>query len=76
MRSADYYNVQLYRDGRKVLSVWPTLAHLRVKRAWRFDGRRVRFRSGEYRWLVWPGHGARSKADYGERIGVRKFTVP
>ena len=49
---------------------------LRLKRAWRFDGRRVRFEAGEYRWLVWPGFGARSKAEYGERIGVRKFTVP
>ena len=24
VRGADYYNVQLLRDGRKVLSAWPT----------------------------------------------------
>ena len=76
VRRADYYNVQLFRDGRKVLSVWPTRARLKLKRTWRFAGRRVRFEAGEYRWLVWPGFGARSKADYGDRIGVRKFAVP
>jgi hypothetical protein len=76
IRRADYYNVQLYRNGRKILSVWPTRATLKLKHRWRFDGRRERFTSGEYRWLVWPGLGARAKADYGDRIGVRKFTVP
>jgi hypothetical protein len=75
IRRADYYNVQLYRDGRKILTAWPTRARLKLKHRWRFDGRRQRFGSGEYRWLVWPGFGARSKADYGDRIGVRKFTV-
>jgi hypothetical protein len=76
VRGADYYNVQLFRDGRKILSAWPTRARLQLKRAWRYGGRRVRFEAGEYKWQVWPGRGARSRAEYGERIGVRKFTVP
>jgi len=76
VRNASYYNVQLYRDGRKVLTAWPTRARLRLKRTWTYNGDRTRFTKGEYRWLVWPGRGSRSKADYGERIGVRKFTVP
>ena len=75
IRGADYYNVQLFREGRKILSAWPTRARLALKRAWRYRGRRVRLEAGEYKWLVWPGQGTRSKADYGERIGVRKFTV-
>ena len=76
VRGAQYYNVQLFRDGRKVMSAWPTRARLQLKRSWTYRGTRVRFGSGEYRWLVWPGRGARSKAEYGARIGVRKFTVP
>ncbi len=75
IQGADYYNVQLFREGRKILSAWPTRARLALKRAWRYRGRRVRLEAGEYKWLVWPGQGTRSKADYGERIGVRKFTV-
>ena len=76
VRGASYYNVQLFRDGRKILSAWPTRSRLRLKRTWVFGGSRVRFDSGHYRWLVWPGRGARSKSDYGARIGIRKFTVP
>jgi hypothetical protein len=75
MRRARYYNVQLFRDGRKVLSDWPKQARLRLRKRWTYDGRRQRFLPGEYRWLVWPGRGARSRADYGERIGQRTFTV-
>jgi hypothetical protein len=75
VRGARYYNVQLFRDGRKVLSAWPAQARLKLKHRWRYGGRRLRFVAGEYKWLVWPGRGARSKAEYGERIGVRKFTV-
>ena len=76
VRGAQYYNVQLFRDGRKILSAWPTRARLQLKRAWRYGGTRERFEAGTYRWQVWPGRGARSKADYGPRIGIRKFVVP
>ena len=76
VRGARYYNVQLFRDGRKIMSAWPTRARLQLKRSWSNGGTRVRFGAGTYRWLVWPGRGARSKADYGARIGIRKFVVP
>jgi hypothetical protein len=76
IRGARYYNVQLFRDGRKILSAWPTRARLQLKRAWRYGATRVRFEAGTYRWQVWPGRVARSKADYGPRIGIRKFVVP
>jgi hypothetical protein len=73
--NARYYNVQLFREGRKVLSAWPRQPRLRLRKQWTYGGRRWRFVPGEYRWLVWPGRGARSKADYGERIGQRVFTA-
>jgi hypothetical protein len=76
VRGARYYNVQLFRDGRKVLSAWPGRARLQIKHAWSHGGTRVRFGPGTYRWHVWPGRGARAKADYGARIGIRKFVVP
>jgi hypothetical protein len=72
---ASYYNVQLFRDGRKILSAWPRQPQLKLRRRWRFADHRRRFVPGEYRWLVWPGRGARSKGDYGRRIGQRVFTV-
>ena len=49
VRGADYYNVQLLRDGRKVLSGWPTRARLQLKRRWRFEGRVRRMRPGDLR---------------------------
>ena len=75
VQHARYYNIQLFRDGRKILSAWPTRARHQLKHRWTYRGRRVRFVPGEYRWLVWPGRGVRSKADYGDRIGPRRFTV-
>jgi hypothetical protein len=73
---ATYYNVQLYRDDpTKLLSMWPTGASLRLRRAWRFDGRRYRLKPGRYRWYVWPGFGKRKAARYGHRIGTGTFVV-
>jgi hypothetical protein len=71
---ASYYNVQLFRGG-KILSVWTSQPQYRLKLRWRHGGRRYRLRPGEYRWIVWPGFGLRSKADYGRRIGRRGFEV-
>jgi hypothetical protein len=75
VRRARYYNVQLFRGGRKLLSAWPARARFPLRRMWTHEGERVRLTPGEYKWIVWPGYGARAKSDYGERIGVRKFTV-
>ena len=44
VRGARYYNVQLFRDGHKVLSAWPRRAHLSLRRSWRFAGHRHRLR--------------------------------
>jgi hypothetical protein len=76
VRGARYYNVQILRNGRKLLSAWPSKAHLKLHRAWRFDGHRVRLKPGRrYTWLVWPGRGKRSRNDYGPLIGRGTFTV-
>jgi hypothetical protein len=74
VRGASYYNVQLYR-GTKILTLWPAHASLRLKRAWRFDGRLYRLTPGRYRWYVWPGFGSRAAARYGSLIGGGRFVV-
>jgi hypothetical protein len=72
---AGYYNVQVYRAGRKVLSAWPTQPSLRVSRSWSFAGHRFHLKPGRYRWYVWPGYGSRTAARYGPVIVAKTFRV-
>jgi hypothetical protein len=72
VRRAAYYNVQLVR-GKKILSTWPASNHLRLRRSWVFQGHHYRLHRGVYRWYVWPGFGARSKARYGSVLGGSSF---
>jgi hypothetical protein len=76
VRDADYYNVQLRRDGRKVLSRWPSRPRLQLSGTWRFGGQIRHLSAGTYRWDVWPGFGPRRDARYGGRIGSRTFVIP
>jgi hypothetical protein len=70
---ATYYNVQIYRNGRKVLSAWPSRAWYRVPSRWKYRGKRRKLTPGIYRWMVWPGFGRRARSDYGDRIGPARF---
>jgi len=72
---ATYYNVQLFRGGRKVLSMWPKQATLQLRRRWKFEGRRYRLKPGTYRWYVWPGLGRRKAGRYGHMIGSGTFVI-
>ena len=76
VRDADYYNVQLRRDGRKVLSRWPSRPRLQLTGTWRFGGQVRHLSAGTYSWDVWPGFGPRRDARYGKRIGGRTFVIP
>jgi len=75
VRNARYYNVQLFRNGRKILSVWPRVARYQLHKHWRFHGKRYRLKPAKYRWHVWPGKGSRAANRYGEKIGERSFAV-
>jgi hypothetical protein len=75
VRRATYYNVQLYRDGRKVLSAWPRRPRYQIERRWRYAGRDQRLSRGRYVWYVWPGYGQQSRANYGDLVGRRAFIV-
>ena len=69
---ASYYNVQLYRAGRKVLTAWPRRTRLQLQMRWRFNGRAERFRPGLYRWYVWPGYADRR---FGKLVGTSTFVL-
>ena len=72
---ATYYNVQLWRGGRKILSAWPARTRFQVGTRWSFRGQSYRLTAGRYRWYVWPGFGPRSNARYGTLIGKRTFVI-
>lgn len=72
---ATYYNIQLYRDGRKILTVWRTSPSFLLQRSWTFGGGSYRLTPGSYRWYVWPGFGPRSANRYGKLVGTRSFIV-
>jgi hypothetical protein len=72
---ATYYNVQLFRNGRKVLSAWPNRPTLKLQRSWTYAGHTHALTPGRYRWYVWPGLGSRSANRYGKLIGTRSFFV-
>lgn len=75
VKHAAYYNVQLYRGKRKVLSTWPKAAQFQLDARWRYAGQRRRLAPGRYRWLVWPGFGKRSERRYGKQLGASGFRV-
>jgi hypothetical protein len=75
VRRATYYNVQLFRGGRKVLSAWPEKARFQLKKRWSYAGKRRRLAAGRYRWIVFPGFGPRSRSNYGERLGPASFRI-
>src|SRR5262249_38731123 len=75
-RDAKYYNFQLYRNGRKVLSAWPHGTHYTLRASWRFHRKTYKLTSGRYRWYVWPGYGPRSRHRYGRLHAKGAVTYP
>ncbi len=72
---ATYYNVQIFRGKKKVLSAWPTSTDYKVKASWRYDGHSYRLTAGTYHWYVWPGYGRRARARYGKLIRSTTFAI-
>jgi hypothetical protein len=72
---ARFYNVQLLRNGVKLLSVWPVKPGLRLAEQWTFAGKRHRLEPGTYVWWVWAARGTRAKPEYGRPLGSSTFVV-
>jgi hypothetical protein len=75
VRKARYYNVQLFRRGKKILSAWPKEPRLQLERKWKYRGRQYRLRPARYCWRVWPGFGKRSAHRYGKQLGSNCFRI-
>ncbi len=75
LRGASFYNVQLYRGGRKILSIWPNRAQWQLRHQWRYRGRRETLSAGKYYWYVWPGFGPKTNTRYGRLLGYSVFAV-
>jgi hypothetical protein len=72
---ATYYNLQLYRGSRKILTVWPSGPAFHLQKSWTYRGVTYALTPGRYRWYVWPGFGPRSAYRYGKLLGTRDFVV-
>jgi hypothetical protein len=70
---ASFYNVQLFRRGRKILSAWPSRPSLRLHARWAFKGNNYSLKPGSYTWLVWPAYGRTSQPRFGKLLGQSSF---
>jgi HYR domain len=75
VRDAAFFNLQLWRDGRKILSVWPLRSAKRLPANWRFNGGRYSLRSDRYRVYVWAAFGSRPHTHYGPLLGWTEFRM-
>jgi hypothetical protein len=75
VRRASFYNVQLFRNGRKILSAWPVKTRLRLRKSWKWNGRRWTLAPGTYRWFVWPAYKRQQGVRYGKPLGFSDFVV-
>jgi hypothetical protein len=65
-RGSAYYNVQLFRNGRRVLTVWPSHASYRIPARM--------LSSGNYVWYVWPAlRSGGSRPTFAKLIGRATF---
>jgi hypothetical protein len=72
---ATYYNVQLWRKAKRILSLWPHRTSVQLPNRWKYDGRRYRLTDGRYRWYVFPGYGRQGQKRFGKLLGSSSFVV-
>ncbi len=75
VKTASYYNLQLFKGKRKLGSWWPTETRFKLPKTWTYDGKTYEFTGGAYSWYLWPGFGPLAKADYGDMLGQSTFKV-
>ena len=75
VRRARYYNVQLLRRGRKMLTRWPVTNRLQLTERWNSLGSSHRLVRGRYCWYVWAGFGPRRLRDYSDLLGRSCFRI-
>jgi hypothetical protein len=73
--AAPYFDVVLWRDGKRILDAWPTSPSTVVPATWTYRGKRYELTSGRYAWFVYPGLGRRADARYGALTASGQFTL-
>jgi hypothetical protein len=73
---AAQYHVALWRDGTRVLDLWPALPSVAVPHEWVHNGTRYRTQPGKYLWLVYPGDGPKSRGHYGPLVAAGVLVIP
>ncbi|MEX0817218.1 MAG: HYR domain-containing protein, partial [Gaiellales bacterium] len=73
VRKATYYNLQVWRNGRKILSIWPSRSRYRVPSSWEFKGKRYSISRQRHVLYVWPGFGSKAAVKYGRLVGSTSF---
>jgi hypothetical protein len=73
-RGASYYDLVLWRGGRRVLDLWPrhAEAHLRGRVG---SAVHEELQPGRYLWFVYPGYGPRASHTYGALIASGAVVV-
>ncbi len=72
---ATFFNVQLYRNGKKVFSSFPTRTKLVLPKTWKLAGHTISLQRGRYDWYVWPAFGTRAKPRFAPLEGFNSFVV-
>src|SRR5919201_1223460 len=62
---ATYYDLVMWRNGTRVLDLWPTSLHVVLPRDGRHRGAHRRLVAGRYLWFAYPGFGAKASRRYG-----------
>jgi hypothetical protein len=75
VRRATYYNMQVWRNGRKILSTWPSRSRYRLRSSWAYGDRRHRLSEGRLTVYVWAGFGPKAAVRYGPLWGRTAFVV-
>ena len=75
VRKATYYNIQVWRNGRKILSRWPLRSSLQLRSTWHYRGSAYELTAARYTVFVWPGFGRPAAARYGSLLGTTSFRV-
>lgn len=73
---ATHYHVVFWRGGTRVLDLWPARSYIDVPREWLHTAPGHPAQPGKYLWLVYPGHGPRSRRVYGPLVAAGVLVLP
>lgn len=73
VENASFYDVVLWRDGRRALDLWPETNRVDVLEA--VDRAGSRLASGRYQWFAFAGFGSREDVRFGKPLANGSFSV-